>query len=303
MGAQTRSDPINLLSVDLEDWPQSTLDQNLEISPRVVSSTLRLLEIFGRHGARATFFVLGLVAERFPELVREVRDAGHEVATHGTSHRSVAALGPEGFRADLQRSLRAIQSATGLKVLGYRAPDFSISEQELWALQILAEEGLSYDSSIFPFRGSRYGIPRAFRGPWIVRCPGGRSLFEFPLATVDLLGRRLPVAGGGYFRLLPYAVTRCAIKRIHRDRLPAAFYFHPYEIDPGEFRTLSRPVPLRLRLSQGIGRSRVQRRLERLLSEFRWAPMRDLLDRESLFEGRSLRLDCAAGEEPRWETT
>jgi polysaccharide deacetylase family protein (PEP-CTERM system associated) len=195
MDAQTRSDPINLLSVDLEDWPQSTLDQDLEISPRVATSTRRLLEMFARHGARATFFVLGLVAERFPGLIREVRDAGHEVATHGTSHRSVAALGPDGFRADLRRSIRAIEDAAGVQVLGYRAPDFSISERELWALPVLSEEGLAYDSSIFPFRGRRYGIPAAFRAPCVVRCPGGRRLLEFPLATAACRSREVAISG------------------------------------------------------------------------------------------------------------
>src|SRR5439155_15921691 len=160
----------------------------LPISERVVSNTRRLLELLQVGGARATFFVLGLVAQRFPALVREIRASGHEVASHGTAHRSVAELGPAGFREDLRRSIAAIEDAIGERVLGFRAPDFAISEREVWALEILAEEGLRYDASIFPCRGPRDGVPRAFRRPFRVRCRANPGLLEFPLATMRILG-------------------------------------------------------------------------------------------------------------------
>jgi polysaccharide deacetylase family protein (PEP-CTERM system associated) len=289
----------NILTVDVEDWQQSTLDLSLPISDRVVSNTRRLLDIFGRAGVRATFFVLGLVAERFPSLVVEMVKAGHEVASHGTSHRSVSALGPDGFRQDLRRSIDSIEATSGQKVLGYRAPDFSISESAFWALEIMAEEGLLYDSSLFPFRGPRYGVPDAFRDPFVIRCRSARTLLEFPLATVEVMKRRLPVAGGGYFRLLPYAVTRVALQAINRAGTLATFYVHPYELDVGEFRAMTRPVPLRMRVSQGIGRRWTGDRLARLLADFSWAPARDLLHQESNFAGRHVDIGHLSGK-PQW---
>src|SRR5207245_809479 len=167
-------------------------------------------------GVRATFFVLGLVAEHFPDVVRRIGAAGHEVGSHGGRHLPVSTMSPAQFREDLRRSLRLIENAAGLRVRGFRAPDFSIRPDGLWALSIMAEEGLEYDSSLFPFSGPRYGVPQAFRTPCLVRCPARSDFVEFPLTTLEIFGVRLHAAGGGYFRLLPYGVTRCAIRRLNR---------------------------------------------------------------------------------------
>ena len=291
----------NLLTVDVEDWRQSTLDHRLEITERVVTNTRRLLDLFDAGGARGTFFVLGLVAERFGALVREIAGRGHEIASHGTSHTPVYSLDRETFRTDVRRSIRAIEDAAGVRVSGYRAPDFSITEKSLWALEVLAEEGLSYDSSIFPFRGPRYGIPAAFDRPCRVRCRANPRFAEFPLATVKVGGLRMPVAGGGYFRLLPYAVVRAALHRINRGGAPATCYFHPYELDTEELREPGPRVPLLLRLAQGIGRARVAVRLARLLRDFSWRPASSFLNEEEWFEGRTLDLHALPGRGQRWQ--
>jgi polysaccharide deacetylase family protein (PEP-CTERM system associated) len=265
--------PLHALTVDVEDWPQSTLDFSLPITERAVRNTRRLLDVLRRQRVRATFFVLGRLAERFPDLVAEIVADGHEVGSHGYSHKPVFGIGPQGFADELARSVRLLESITGQRVLGYRAPDFSIINDSLWALDILADQGLVYDSSIFPVQTPRYGIGDALRGAH--RFANG--LFELPLSTVEWLGRRWPVAGGGYFRLYPYAVTRWAIRRIEAERMPAVVYLHPYELDATELAEIAWPVPARLRLSQGLNRRYVQGRLEQLLSEFRFGPAAEVL--------------------------
>jgi polysaccharide deacetylase family protein (PEP-CTERM system associated) len=291
----------NILTFDVEDWPQSTLDHDLPITERVRTNTLRLLDLLALEEVKGTFFVLGLVAERFPGLVRDIEDRGHEVASHGFSHRPVHGMTPEQFRGDLKRSLAAIGAAARGPVLGYRAPDFSIPARSLWALRIIAEEGFKYDSSIFPIAGPRYGIREAFPSPHLVRCGDDISLVEFPMTTTEYLGYRLPAAGGGYFRVWPYFHTRLAIARLNRRGHPATSYFHPYETDPDELRRSPFPIPLALRLSQGLGRSGVPRRLRRLLGDFAWGPARDRLgEAASLTGGRVLDLTPLPAGGPRW---
>jgi len=281
----------NVLTFDVEDWPQSTLDPKLPMTGRVRDNTLRILDLLAAAEVRATFFVLGLVAQRFPDLVRRLQAEGHEIGCHGHAHGAVHAMRPEQFRTDLRDSLARIQDSAGTRVTGYRAPDFSIPASALWALEILAEEGLRYDSSIFPFAGPRYGIPGAFRVPFRVRCAANPEFVEFPLTTCEFLGRRLPAAGGGYFRLLPYAWSRLAIRRLNHDGHPATAYFHPYEIDPDEIRDLRHVIPWRLRLTQGLGRRLVPARLSRLLAEFSWGPAAPWLEaREALTADRILDL-------------
>jgi len=197
----------------------------------------------------------------------------------------------EAFRADLRRSLGLVEAAAGVKVLGYRAPDFSIPKSALWALEVIAEEGLRYDSSIFPFSGPRYGIAGAFRAPCRVRCKANADLIEFPLTTIECFGRRLPAAGGGYFRLFPYAYSRLAVARMNRDGYPATAYFHPYELDAGEIPSLERAIPWTTRISQGLGRSGVAAKLDRLLRDFAWGTAAQwLADLPSLTSGRVLDL-------------
>jgi polysaccharide deacetylase family protein (PEP-CTERM system associated) len=293
---------INILSFDVEDWPQSTLDFSLPVTRRVVDNTARVLDLCGEAGVTGTFFVLGLVAESFPDLVARIRDAGHEVASHGHDHRPVHAMTPAAFRDDLRRSRTSIEQAAGTRVLGYRAPDFSISRTSLWALVVLAEEGYAYDSSLFPFSGPRYGVAESFAAPCQVQTGAG-GLVEFPLTTTEWLGRRWPAAGGGYFRLLPHAWHRAAIARLNRGGSPATSYFHPYETDTRELRSSPHRIPLLLRLSQGLGRSRVAPRLRLLLGEFRWGPARDHLPRgAALTGGRTLDLTSLASSGPLWRT-
>jgi polysaccharide deacetylase family protein (PEP-CTERM system associated) len=261
--------PRHLLTVDVEDWPQSTLDLSLPITARAVRNTRLLLEILRRHRVRATFFVLGLLAERFPEVVREIAADGHEIGSHGYSHKPVYAIGPRAFAEELAKSVSLLETISGQKVVGFRAPDFSITKESLWALDIIADQGLRYDSSIFPVRTPRYGIPGTPRHPYAH--PNG--LMEVPLSTVQWAGRTWPVAGGGYLRLYPYFVTRWAIRRIEADGAPAVVYLHPYELDPTELDEIEWRVPARLRLSQGLGRRHTQAKLDRLLRDFRFGPV------------------------------
>jgi polysaccharide deacetylase family protein (PEP-CTERM system associated) len=290
----------NILSFDVEDWPQSTFDFDLPITGRVVDNTARILDLCAAAGVRGTFFILGLVAETHPGLVRRIHDAGHEVASHGHDHRPVHAMTPEGFRTDLRRTRASIEAACGARVVGYRAPDFSIPAAAFFALEVLAEEGYLYDSSLFPWKGPRYGVPEAFDAPFLVRARAG-DLLEFPLVVSTRLGRRLPAVGGGYFRLFPYAWHQDAIRRLNRRRHPATAYFHPYEVDPDELRRSPHRIPLTMRWSQGIGRARVATRLARLFRDAAWGTAADWLARgEGVTGGRILDLRGVEGAPPRF---
>jgi polysaccharide deacetylase family protein (PEP-CTERM system associated) len=232
----------DLLSVDVEDYFHVeafadciSRDAWGTFSSRVRPNTERILRIFAEHGCRGTFFVLGWVAERDPKLIREIADAGHEIACHSYSHRRVSTLAPEEFRQDLQRARAAIEDAAGVRIRGYRAPTFSIGRQNLWALDILSEEGFLYDSSIFPIRHDLYGFPGSPRFPYSVQSRTGNALFEIPMTTVKMWGTTWPVGGGGYLRLLPMRYTRWAIERVHAvDRQPFVLYLHPWELDPDQ---------------------------------------------------------------------
>ena len=274
---------VNAMSVDVEEYfhasalervaPRSTWDT---LPSRVVPMTERLLEMFAAHGVTATFFVLGWVAERYPALVRSIVNAGHELASHGYWHQVIYTIAPDEFRADVRRSKQVLEDCSGRAVVGYRAPSFSITRRSLWALDILLEEGFTYDSSIFPVRHDRYGIPEAPRHAYSLPRPAG-TLTEVPPSTVTIAGQNLAVAGGGYFRLLPYAWTRAGISRLNRqeDR-PAIFYLHPWEVDPEQPRlALGRLAGLR----HYGNLATTQQKLERLLGAFRFGPIRDVLGR------------------------
>ncbi len=267
----------DVLTIDLEDWPVAVLGPGHEVTDRVVDNTRRLLQILQWHGVKATFFVLTCVAERFPDLIREVHAAGHEIASHGHSHKLLTAMRPDEFRADVQRSIDILSELIGERPLGYRAPTFSIVASTRWAGPILSELGFKYSSSIFPVRHRRYGISDAPRQihRW-KDCP----LIECPPATVRLLGRNWPVAGGGYFRLLPGRMARRAVSRVHREVRPAILYLHPYELDVGgvgAHAAAGLRVPLGLRITQGLFRSRMEERLHRLLEQFHFTRLCDLL--------------------------
>ena len=258
-----------LLSMDVEDWAQSTWDRSLPISDRAADNTQRVLDVLGKHGVQITMFVLGKFAERFPALVRRMRDEGHEIASHGYGHVEVFRQTPSEFESDVLHSVRLLEDICGVQVVGYRAPDFSIVANNLWALQVLASLGLKYDSSIFPIAHNRYGIASWPTGPVRVALADQQSLVELPIATTTIYRKRLPVAGGGYHRLLPLSAIDWAVRRTLGDGRPFVAYCHPYEFDPHEFSALSVRIPLKTRLHQGLGRGGFQRKFENLLTSFR----------------------------------
>jgi len=266
----------NALTIDFEDWYQGLEIPHTEwdgMEVRIERAARRLLEVFAESGARATFFVLGWLAERHPGLVREVAAAGHEIATHGWSHSFVYQMTPTDFRDELMRSMSLLGELSGRPVLGHRAPFFSITEKSLWALEVMSDLGLRYDSSIYPVLNYRYGIEGAERWPHPVGT-GARSLVEFPISTWRMWGRNVPIAGGAYFRIFPYAVTRHAFRSINREGHPAVFYLHPWELDPDHPRL---PLPRRIALTHYANLRATEGRLRRLLRDFRFAPMSEVL--------------------------
>ena len=250
-----------------EEWPA--------LESRVAAVIERLLDILDSAGARATFFVLGWVADRHRGLVKEIDARGHEVACHGYGHRMIHRLRPDELLEDVSRAKDALEDATGRAVLGYRAPTFSVTRDTLWSLDVLCEAGFRYDSSIYPIVHDRYGIPDAPRFPHRRRTPSGGEITEFPMSTVELLGWRVPVAGGGYFRLAPYAVTRAAIRRLNRrEGRPAIVYLHPWEMDPVQPRL---PVSPLARLRHSVSIENTEDKLRRMLADFDFAPAAEVL--------------------------
>lgn len=268
---------LNALTIDLEDWMQSNLAPDRPITPRVVTNVHRVLDLLADTGVRATFFVLGKVADLYPELVRDVAGAGHEIASHGWGHLLVYRQTPDAFRADVRRSVQQLRGLLGRAPLGYRAPGFSITRRSLWAGPILAEEGFRYSSSIFPIRKRRYGIADAPRFPYTwPDCP----LVEFPLTTARWLGWNVPVCGGGYLRLFPYVVLRRALRALQRAGRPGVLYFHPYELDIHEVRELQAAghrIPPKEAFMKSLWRNRFEGRLRAALRDFAFAPMGEVL--------------------------
>ena len=256
-----------IISVDVEDWPQSSWDRDFPITMRAVDNTRRLLELLDRLRVRVTMFVLGKLAEKFPDVVREIDAAGHEVASHGYGHVEIFNQSRSEFAEDLKRGKDLLEQTVGKRVRGYRAPDFSIVRSSLWALDELAAQGFDYDSSIFPVSRPRYGIPDWPLGPTRVLLSEGRSILEFPIASYRMWGKNWPVGGGGYHRLLPGIAGRWFARRVMRAR-PFVFYCHPYEFDPREFAEISLDIPLKVRLHQGLGRGRFESRFVSLVRRF-----------------------------------
>jgi polysaccharide deacetylase family protein (PEP-CTERM system associated) len=276
---------VNAMSVDVEEHFQvsafaGTVSRNdwSLLDSRVERNTDRVLGLFDAAGAHATFFTLGWVAERHPALVRRIVGAGHELASHGYAHFRATDQSPEAFRDDVRRTKALLEDAGGVPVKGYRAASFSIGAANLWTLEVLAEEGYAYSSSIYPVRHDHYGMPEAPR--FAHRPAGENGVLEVPISTLRLAGRNLPCGGGGYFRLAPYPAYRWALQRLHReDGKPAIFYFHPWEIDPDQPRPEGLSAKTRFRHYLNLGR--MERRLAALLSEFAW----DRMDR--IFLGSS----------------
>lgn len=271
---------INALTVDVEDYFHvAAFTNNIHRDtwnsrePRVVRNTQKLLAIFDEDEVHGTFFVLGWVAERYPELVRDIAAQGHEIACHGYSHRLVYEQSPEEFYEETLRAKNILEDITGSGVLGYRAASYSIVRDSLWALDILVELGFTYDSSIFPVHHDRYGIPNAERMPHRLVTPAKKQIVEWPLSTAEALGFRLPVAGGGYFRLLPYWYSQWGLASINRkDRQPFIFYLHPWEIDPDQPRVSTNRLS---RFRHYTNLEKCEQRLRRLLGEFRFGTVKD----------------------------
>jgi polysaccharide deacetylase family protein (PEP-CTERM system associated) len=271
---------INAMTVDVEDYFQvSAFEDAVARSSwdrresRVCRNTERLLELLDAAQVRATFFVLGWVAERFPGLVRRIVEGGHELASHSYEHRLVYTQTRREFREDLHRSRLALEHAGGCSVVGYRAPSYSITRQSLWAIDVLIEEGYVYDSSIYPIRHDRYGIPGWSREVHRIDRPAG-AIWELPGSTIRWAGVNLPIGGGGYFRLLPYSWTRHGIRSLNASRQPAIFYLHPWEIDPEQPR-ISAGWLSAFRHYRNL--ESTEPRLRRLLTEFPFGRVADVL--------------------------
>jgi polysaccharide deacetylase family protein (PEP-CTERM system associated) len=267
---------VNAMSVDVEDYFQVSAFENTikskdwdRLPCRVEGNTNRILDLFAEYDVKATFFMLGWVAERYPGLVRRIVDAGHELASHGYTHTRVTRQTPEVFSDDVTRTKALLEGIAGCEVLGYRAASYSIVNKTLWAHDLLQEAGYRYSSSIYPIHHDLYGIPDAPRFSYRYRDEG---LLEIPITTVSLLKHNLPCGGGGYFRLLPYRVSRWAMKHVNKiDGQPCVFYFHPWEIDPEQPR--QQGISWKIRFRHYLNLDRMKDRIEGLLKDFNWGRM------------------------------
>lgn len=274
---------VNGFSVDVEDWFQvSDFEDSIPLAnwdryeSRVVANTRRILALLREFDVRGTFFILTWNAVRHPELVAEIAADGHEIATHGHTHRLVYEQGRDLYKEDLERSLEILRAVPGVEVLGYRAPSFSITAKSMWALDIMLEAGLRYDSSVFPVQDALYGIPGAKRFPFLVHERDGRQLAEFPMTTTRLGQRNLPLGGGAYLRLLPYRYMQWGMRRVNDEGQPAVVYLHPWEIDPDHPRL---PIRGKRGFSTHYWRlDAMEDKLRRLLADFSFAPIREVLE-------------------------
>ena len=279
---------LNALTIDVESWQQlfyKKLTENvISPTPKVVDDTAYVLDILSANNVRATFFVLSNIAETFPDLVRRIDRAGHEIACHGYSHSIVYHQTPPEFREETRRAKNLLQEIIGKPIHGYRAAEFSITKNSLWALDILAEEGFIYDSSIFPIAGRRYGIGDFSLERQLIKTAQGNTILEFPLTSVVWCGKRWPVAGGSYFRLLPYWLTRAAIRKVNRQGRPAILYFHPYEFAENKLdATIPKPPPranftyIKYSTLHNFARERLRKNFTKLLGDFEFVPISELI--------------------------
>jgi len=280
---------LNALTIDVEDYYHvSGFESSIRFEDwdryesRVERNTQRLLDLLDTYRTKATFFILGWVAERHPHLVRTIQARGHELASHGYAHRRIYTQTPEEFRQETRHAIRILEDASGQRIFGYRAASYSITRASLWALDILQEEGFTYDSSIFPIHHDRYGIPGYQRFCPVVAGHGGNRLLEFPISTLRLAGSTLPIAGGGYFRFFPYAFIHWAITHINaREHQPALVYFHPWEIDPGQPRIQASALS---RFRHYVNLEKTEQRLVHLLRDFTFGTVLAVLKDRGLFE-------------------
>ena len=268
----------NVFSCDVEDWYQAYTHSG-QISERCYANTLRCLEMLAKHGVKGTFFVQGMVAEQYPEVVHSIQQGGHDVQTHGHFHQLTPVLGPKGFKADLERSIKVIEDVTGIPVTGYRAPCFSISRRTFWAFDIMVECGIEFDSSLFPMKMRRYGL--LFEtGYSLVRGPKNhdKPIEELPVSVLGEGLIRFPVGGGGYLRFLPKTLIRYAFRRINACRNPFVLYCHPYEFDPDDFAKMDECVPRYRRWPQRAFRASVPGKMSMLFEMGKFTTMPEALD-------------------------
>lgn len=271
----------NYLTIDVEDYYQVSAFEPIvgaqkwdQYPSRVVKNTRRLLKILEQHGVTATFFVLGWIGERNPGLVKEIKERGHTIGCHSYEHRLIYALSPREFREDTQRAKDVLEQIIGRPVLGYRAPSYSIIRQSLWAYEILCDLGFEYSSSVFPIHHDRYGIPGAPRFRFKVP---GHDLIEYPISTASYMGCKIPVSGGGYFRIFPYWLTRMGLSHINKvDRQPFVFFVHPWETDPDQPRMKDAGMVSKFRHYTNL--SKTSKRFERLLNDFQFGPIPERQD-------------------------
>lgn len=265
---------INAFTVDFEDWYQGLeiykVDSWHTFETRIDRYCDRILEILERHDTKATFFVLGYIAENTPELIRRIHDSGHEIASHGYGHNQVYKLKPEEFNDEIVRTNLAITSITGRRPVGFRAPIFSIIDGSYWAFDILLENGYKYDSSIFPVVNYRYGVVKADRFRHMIATESGRHIVELPVTTARAFGINLPVGGGAYFRIWPYAVTKWGFRQVNKSGRPGVFYIHPWELDPDQPKI---EMPRRIYLTHYHRLGSTEKKLHRLLSDFEFSTM------------------------------
>jgi len=274
------SKPLNAMTVDVEEYFQvSAFDRYVSrddwgnYPSRVEQSTDRILEMFDKYQVHGTFFTLGWVAEKFPELVKRIVDSGHELASHGWDHVMVTRFDEQQFFDDVSKAKRVLEDIGGVEVVGYRAPSYSFTDNNRWAHGVLADAGYRYSSSVAPIKHDLYGMPDAPRFRHLV---ANNRVTEFPITTTKLAGRNLPCGGGGWFRLYPYLLSRWAIKRVHAEQQSAIFYFHPWEIDPGQPKIKGISSKAYFRHYQNL--SRMEGKLAELLNDFEWGTMAEVFD-------------------------
>lgn len=277
---------VNALTIDVEDYFHvAALSESISPSQwdsqecRVSKNTEQLVNLFEKNNVKATFFVLGWVAERYPDVVKMIHNAGHEVASHGYSHQLVYNQSREVFREETIKSKKILEDIIQKPVVGYRAASYSITKQSIWAIDILAEAGFTYDSSIFPVHHDRYGIPGTPQEPYLLSTESGNQIIEFPLSTFDILNYKLPIAGGGYFRLFPYWFSKLGLSSINKKSKPFIFYLHPWEIDPEQPRV---KASLLSTFRHYNNLDKCYQRLEKLLGDFNFGPVRDVIENSEI---------------------
>jgi polysaccharide deacetylase family protein (PEP-CTERM system associated) len=272
---------LHAFSIDVEDWYQSSYDSKAPISDICVQNTRRVLDFLQLLKVQGTFFIQGLVAKQYPNLIREIHERGHEIQSHGFSHRPVNRMSPPEFKWELKETSKRLEDISGKSVTGFRAPDFSIDKETFWAFEVMIECGIQYDSSVFPLRTTRYGINGFERGYRLIKTPSG-AIEELPVSVFEMkrLRRvRIPVGGGGYFRLLPAWFISYCLRHLEHEGLPFIIYCHPYEFNPEEWHQILIDIPVYRRFHQGIGRKQFGQKVANLLKTGNFGTMSDVLKR------------------------